>query len=68
MRDLLRRLQGEVDSPAPTERLCQGTLISREQYLLDVDRWGYQDARIRPYGTMTPEDVGRWTAAIHNDE
>jgi hypothetical protein len=44
--------------------LCRGTLLSREQYLDDIERWGYNDARLRPTtGAMTPEEVTRWTAA-----
>ncbi len=45
------------------ERLCQGTLLSRMQYLYDTERWGYQDARQPPCGVMTPEQITHWTAA-----
>src|SRR5688572_28454831 len=41
MRELIARLDREATVPGP-ERLCQGTLISRAQYLVDVDRWGYE--------------------------
>jgi hypothetical protein len=44
--------------------VCQGTLLSREQYLVDVEQWGYRDARIWPLGTLSPEEAARWTAAI----
>lgn len=44
--------------------VCQGTLLSREQYLVDVEQWGYEDARIWPRGAMSPEETARWTAAI----
>jgi len=64
MHELLRRLQGELRGPSPGARLCQGTLLSREQYLVDVTRWEYQDARLAPKGNMTSEDVALWTAAI----
>jgi hypothetical protein len=64
MQRLVRRLQREVRGPLPTDRVCQGTLISRAQYLVDIDRWGYQDARLLPVGTMTEEDAAIWTAAI----
>jgi hypothetical protein len=46
------------------ERICQGTLLSRAQYLVDIHRWGYADARLPPSGTMKPEDAAHWTAAI----
>ena len=39
-------------------------MLSREQYLIDVEEWDYEDARVAPRGTMSPEDVAHWTAAI----
>jgi hypothetical protein len=64
MSDLLARLWAETASPPPEGRVCQGTLLSREQYLIDVRRWGYADPRERPQGNMTPGDIIRWTRAI----
>lgn len=46
------------------EGLCRGTLLSRAQYLFDVEERGLHDARLRPAGSMTREDVAAWTAAI----
>jgi hypothetical protein len=45
-------------------RLCRGTFLSREQYLVDVRDWGYRDARLPPFGNLSPGEVGRWTRAI----
>ncbi len=61
---LLGRLRDEVKAGNPAdEHLCQGTLISRQQYFVDVEEWGYTDARtVR--GTMTNQDIAHWTAAI----
>lgn len=64
MDDLLNRLQDELDGPVPDDKTCAGTLLSREQYLNDVQQWGYQDARIAPYGYMSAEDTAKWTEAI----
>jgi hypothetical protein len=61
---LLLRLQKERTSPAPAGRVCQGTLLSREQYLIDLELHGYQDARLLPPGSLSPEDVAQWTEAI----
>jgi hypothetical protein len=44
-------------------RVCYGTLLSREQYLFDVQRLGYLDARVPPHGRMTPAEVAIWTEA-----
>jgi len=65
MEQLLQRLADETRQP-PGEDLhvCAGTLLSREQYLHDVDNLGYVDGRLTPASTMTPEDVRTWTEAI----
>jgi hypothetical protein len=60
---LVERLRREVAAPAPAERLCRGTLLSREQYLPDVAR-GCRDARLPPTGTMSHEAITQWTDAI----
>jgi hypothetical protein len=64
MRILTERLRAELDTDASTGRVCQGPLISREQYLPDTAGWGYADARQFPIGNMTAEQVRDWTAAI----
>jgi hypothetical protein len=43
--------------------LCQGLLLSRTQYLIDSEEWGYVDPRLFPYGAMTQEQIIRWTDA-----
>jgi hypothetical protein len=67
MRELLRRLERDLDTPAPVTRLCQGTILSREQYLVDVEQWGYEDARLLPHVAMGPDDIAHWTAAIQDE-
>jgi hypothetical protein len=64
VKDLLNRLQAELDVPTRDSKVCQGTLLSRAQYLVDIDEWGYEDARIRPRGNMTEAQVAEWTAGI----
>ena len=65
MRDLTARLIAEIGvAPSSDRRLCQGTLLSREQYLVDVYEWDYEDARVEPHGRMTEADIDHWTAAI----
>jgi len=66
MRELMGRLDRELTRPAP-ERVCRGTLISRAQYLVDVEHWGYGDPRLAPAGNMTSEERERWTAGIAAD-
>lgn len=64
MQELLSRLQNELCSAPPPDRLCQGTLLSRAQYLVDIMHWGYGDARLSPGGCLAKEEIDHWTAAI----
>jgi len=64
MTTLLDRLRGELDANADAGRLCQGTMISRQQYLPDTLEWGYADGRLVPNGNMTIRQIEEWTAAI----
>jgi hypothetical protein len=62
IRDLLDRLEIELTSAPPQERICQGTLLSREQYSIDIEQWGYSDARLFPLGAMTEGEISQWSA------
>jgi hypothetical protein len=64
MQELLDRTKEELDTRPPEERVCQGTLLSRAQYLVDIQKWGYEDARLREDVHMNPDDIAHWTAAI----
>jgi hypothetical protein len=64
VKDLINRLLAELDVPTRDSKVCQGTLLSRSQYLVDIDEWGYDDARVQPRGNMTESQVAEWTAAI----
>jgi hypothetical protein len=64
--DLTRRLADQRQEPS--NRICYGTLLSREQYLYDVEQLGYLDARVEPLGSMTRVETTIWTDAIENKE
>jgi hypothetical protein len=64
MQELLARLQSELEKPPLPERICQGTLLSRAQYLIDIESWGYEDARLLPRGVLTPADTAQLTASV----
>lgn len=68
MNELLKRLQDEHTQSPPAERICRGTLLSRAQYLVDVQEWGYQDARLRPHGDMDAAEIDSWTDAIDKED
>ena len=61
--ELAERLAKETQLPDSEEPVCYGTLLSWSQYLGDVLGGSFRDARIRPYGKLTPEEVARWTSA-----
>ena len=49
LRELSDRLVNEIEGPSPRGQVCFGTLLSREQYLPDIGKWGYHDARLKPW-------------------
>jgi hypothetical protein len=61
--ELLNRVRREMDSPPSPIRVCQGTLLSRAQFLVDIEHWGYEDARL-PDGYMSQPQIDQWTEAI----
>jgi hypothetical protein len=66
MEQLISRLAAETrQPPANDPHVCAGTLLSREQYLHDVEQLGYVDGRLTSASTMTAEDVAVWTEAIN---
>jgi hypothetical protein len=62
---LIGRLELERQPASSARLLCQGTLLSREQYLPDISEHGYEDARLVPRGALTADQVRLWTAAIN---
>jgi hypothetical protein len=64
MATLVRRLDRERGRPGEAARVCDGTLLSRQQYLVDVSTRGYADGRLAPRGEMSAADIAHWTAAI----
>jgi hypothetical protein len=63
MQKLVAKLAEDTDNSSE-EKVNYGTLLSREQYLVDVELWGYDDARQVPRGNMTANEISHWTIAI----
>ena len=63
LEELADRLRHDSEVPNATGQLCQGTLLSREQYLADIRTRGYRDARLKPVGRLSAEEIAHWTAA-----
>jgi hypothetical protein len=69
MQELTRRLEREraslpVRDGAP---VCRGPLLSRQQYLHDIEQRGFRDARLTHESAMSEEDVQLWTDGIRVD-
>jgi hypothetical protein len=60
---LCYRLRRESDSPGPDDAGCQGVLLSRKQYRVDVEQWGFRDARLDGAAGLSERDVDTWTRA-----
>jgi hypothetical protein len=67
MNDLVARLRTEQPTLGE-KRTCNGTLLSRKQYLLDVHERGFHDARLQQRVRMNARDIEHWTRAIENEE
>jgi hypothetical protein len=65
--ELIRRLNNEAPSGGEVQ-LCRGTLLSRKQYLVDVHKWGFRDARLTKRVHMDSNDITQWTKAIPKEE
>ena len=65
---VMQELWAQARKAEPPGKLCRGTLVSREQYLVDVTEWGYHDAREMPHGRMTSQQIQEWNDAIFEDK
>jgi predicted nucleotidyltransferase len=65
--DLIGRLRKEAQA-AGRDRVCRGTLLSRKQYLLDIEERGFRDARQEQRVHMDSRDIRHWTRAIAKEE
>ncbi len=64
MEEMLARTAAEMAQEPNPDTVCQGTVLSRGQYLIDVEKWNYADGRQKPRGHMSARDIAHWTAAI----
>jgi hypothetical protein len=67
MKEYLARLTDEVDTRPEATRLCQGTLLSRVYYLLDLKEGGYRDARFCTPSTLSPMQIEAWQQQVEQD-
>jgi hypothetical protein len=63
LRGLLDQLNREIDTTNTANLACQGPLLSRTQFRVDIEKLGYKDARLPPEGKMSVEEAVLWTEA-----
>jgi hypothetical protein len=56
----------EIGQDARGENVCAGTLLSRAQFIVDIDEWGYRDMRTPEL--MSAEALEHWTAAATEEK
>jgi hypothetical protein len=64
---LIARLRIEKRT-AGADHICRGTLLSRKQYLMDILKRGFRDARLQQRVHMNAKDLAHWTRAIAKEE
>jgi len=62
--ELLGRFSLSMMESSSGEPVCNGTLLSRKEYLIDILERGYKDGRLTDSSTMSQEDIKKWTEAI----
>ena len=65
--ECMERLAKETKRGDLPDKICYGTVVSRQQYLVDVNERGYRDARLEPLGNMSEEEIAEWTKGIEVD-
>ncbi|MDB5356882.1 MAG: uncharacterized protein JWN24_3335 [Phycisphaerales bacterium] len=58
--DLIEQFRSQ---PLWKDKVCRGTLLSWSQYLIDVEQWGFEDARLPTRGNLTADQIESWTRA-----
>jgi len=67
MEEFGERASKETFAGDSDDKTCYGTILSRQQYLKDVEEWGYKDARLLPRGNLSRAEIAHWTAGIAQD-
>ena len=56
MRRLLNMMANE---PPVDERICRGPNVCQKGFLVDVHEWGFTDARLKPIGPLTRDELSQ---------
>jgi len=57
---VLEKLNRAVaEEPETREKICRGPFMAQKTYTKDIREWGYKDARLKPYGPLSREEVSQ---------
>ena len=59
--------RGRVAPPSDEPR-CNGTILSRIQYLPEIRRWNLRDGRVYPITYMSDEQIEHWTEVVPDQQ
>jgi hypothetical protein len=62
MDELLRRFNSDFEFDLSGAEICNGTFLSRNQYVSDVELDGFKDGRLDGRCAMTANQIAKWTA------
>jgi hypothetical protein len=63
MDELLRRIDAEQRSGPFRSNVCNGTFLSRNQFIFDIEADEFLDPRLSGRSAMTAEEIREWTIA-----
>ena len=58
---VMHRLSTLISNERPWgQRVCRGTNIAQKSYLVDIHQFGFQDARLPPFGPLTRQQLSQF--------
>ena len=63
MEKLLCRVESEQQAGPPDTNVCNGTFLSRNQFISDIEVDSFLDGRLGGRSAMTVEEIKEWTVA-----
>jgi hypothetical protein len=68
MNEFLRRFDSEFEFDFRGAEVCNGTFLSRNQYVTDVELERFKDGRLDGRCAMTADQIRDWTAAAAREQ
>ncbi len=68
MAELCARMNAERQTPWPDGQVCRGTFLSNFEYRHDLSARSFRDARLKPDGPLTADELAVWTRHLDRDQ